>query len=827
MIIPTLYKIRIEPDLESLTFEGKVEIYMQADEPIREIVMNAVDLKFQGCFINRSSGNEKCAYRLDPQLQTATIELPEEIQGKIELSIAYSGIINDRYAGFYRSKYQHNDQEKIIASTQFEASDARRAFPCFDQPDLKAAFDIEFVIEKTSTGISNTAIQEERDLEDGKKLVRFERTPKMSTYLVFFGIGDFEFLRDDLEQPIVRVATTPGKTHFAQYALDMARKSLEFGEEYLGIPYPLTKCDYIAIPDSMGAMENFGAIRHAEDVLLVYPGITSKSHQTLITKIIAHEGIHMWFGDLVSPAAWKYLWLNEAFATYFTYVIPHYFYPEWGVWEQFFHERLLSGMERDSLASTIPIDLPNVDDPNADPAPTPSTAPIVYNKGAAIIRMLAAYIGEAVFRQALHDFLIQYQFDATSSEQFWTAIECSSGVPLQNFAETWIQQRGHPLITVAQSEGMLTLTQKRFCYAEIETDQTWVIPVNLVVYLSDDTTQTQQVIFETKSLEIDIPANTSAYKLNTEFAGFYRVSYPDENWKQLGELIKTQKLSAVDSLNVIDDFFALVKAGKHTVEAYLDFIQNYCDAENRYLTLTNLAKNLGRLYQVNITKRLRISMLGLPIFERSLDQLRWEPQDDEALVTTELRETLLWSAFNLGSERVADFVYLQYQQFVNGNSIHKDIVGTVLKISTAIHSDPHTYLWSRAIDSTQAEAGRIMALEALGNYHDQAQLMELLEKNLTEIPSSLQHYMINATVQNQTAMSFMWAWLGEHFSKIEAYPLHVVERIIVNLIPVCGLGFQDEVVEYLSEFIERHPRALDSVQMALELLAINEQLRSN
>ncbi len=827
MTLPYHYKIHLEPDLKNLTFEGLVEIRMQTAEPVDEIILHAVDLDFHRCSIQQPSGPGQCKSTLNAQMQTAAIELPEKIQGQIMLTIAYSGTINDRYAGFFRSRYQHNGQEKIIASTQFEASDARRAFPCFDQPDLKATFEIEFVIEKNLTGISNTAIREERYLGNGKKQVRFERTPKMSTYLVFFGVGEFEFLEDNSEQPHMRVATTPGKTQFGQYALDMARKSLQFGAEYTGIAYPLSKCDYIAIPNSMGAMENFGAIRHAEDVLLVYPGNTSKSRQTLIAKIIAHEGIHMWFGDLVSPAAWKYLWLNEAFATYFTYVIPHHFYPEWGVWEQFFHERLLSGMERDSLASTIPIDLPNVDDPNADPAPTPSTAPIVYNKGAAVIRMLAAYLGEESFRKALHDFLVEYQFDAASSEQFWAAVENSSGVPLQDFAATWIYQPGFPLITVARTDGGLTLTQQRFCYAEFDADPTWFIPVDLAFYLADGSTQTRQVIFETEKLTIDIPATTWAYKLNAGFTGFYRVQYASENWDRLGALIKTQKLSSVDALNVIDDFFALVKVGHYDVDAYLDFVDIYCGAENRYLPLTNLAEKLTYLYLVAPERRKKISDLGLPIFELSLDQIKWEPHNDEPLVITELRETLLWAAFLLGLERVADFVRPKFRRYLNGQSIHKDIFGTVLKIGAAVHGDPRADLWSMAVNPEKSEAERIMILEALGNRPDQNQLMAYLEKNRIEIPKSLQPSMIHATAQNQTALGFMWKWLYDHFSNIEAYPLHVIERIIVNLIPVCGLGYQAEVISVLSDFTKRQPRAVDSVQMALELLTVNEQLRRN
>ncbi len=827
MIRPNHYELRIEPDLDNLTFEGKAVIQIQTDAPLDEIILNAVDLNIKDCSIKRPTGIEMCIFQLEPQFQTVVIKIPQVITETFCLSISYSGIINDQYVGLFHSKYQHNGQEKIIASTQFEASDARRAFPCFDRPDMKATFDIEFVIDPHLTGISNTAIREERYLASGKKRVRFEPTPKMSTYLVFFGFGEFEFLEDDSEQPLMRVATTAGKTEFGHYALDMARKSLQFGAQYLRVPYPLSKCDYIAVPDSMGAMENFGAIRHAEDILLVYPRVTSKSRETLITKIIAHEGIHMWFGDLVSPAAWKYLWLNESFATYFTYVIPHHFYPKWGVWDQFFHERLLSGMERDSLASTISIDLPNVDDPNANPAPTPSTAPIVYNKGAAVIRMLAAYLGEDAFRQALHDFLIEYQFDSASSAQFWAAVAHSSGVPLQDFAQTWIYQPGHPLITVAQSGSVLTLTQRRFCYSEIDAEYTWVIPVDLEFYQSDGSTQSKQVVFENEYLEIDIPKDTRAYKLNAGFTGFYRVSYPTENWEQLGKLIKSQKLSATDSLNVLDDLFALLKAGQYTEDAFLDFIEDYCSIENRYLPLTNLAKNLGHIYQLSSHQRQRISALGLPIFERALDQMDWIPQDNEPLVITELRETLLWAAFVLNSARVAKFVNPQFKRYLKGDALHKDTVGTILKIGAATNAEEWAYLWAIAADTERTEAERIVVLEALGHHPERTQLLELLEKNLTEIPTSLQSHLIQACAQSRIGPDFLWDWFCEKLPKIETWPLPVVERLIVGLVPLCGLGRSEEISQVLAEFLTRHPNAIDSVRMALELLTVNEQLRRN
>lgn len=824
---PTHYNIRITPDFSDFTFDGVTSLDIQSNRSVNEVTLNACDLKFHSCVLHQASTARDCAFDLLPDSQEVMIHLPEMITGDFALTIRYSGVISDQYAGLYRSKYHHDGQEKVMASTQFEASDARRAFPCFDRPDMKATFDIELVIDDELTAISNAALLEEKNLANGKKVVRFERTPRMSTYLVFFGVGEFEFLEDASAQPLVRVAVAPGKKEFGRYALDIARKSLAFGESYLDIPYPLSKCDYIAMPDSMGAMENFGAIRHAEDVLLVYPGVTSKARQALITKIIAHEGIHMWFGDLVSPAAWKYLWLNEAFATYFTYVIPHHYYPEWGVWEQFFHERLLSGLERDALAGSVPIDLPHVDDPNADPSPTPSTAPIVYNKGAAVIRMLAAYLGEADFRQALHDFLDKYQFESVSSEQFWATVELSSGVPLKDFARTWIIQSGHPLVSVERTDAVLHISQRRFGYDENVANGVWVIPLDLSLFLEDGTVESRQIVFETDSLTVEIPENTRAYKLNAGFTGFYRVQYPGGDWRKLGEMIRSQVLSSVDSLNVLDDLFALVKAGQHSVQTYLQFVEDYCKEEDRYLPLTNLARNLERLYQVCPTQRQRISALGLSLFEGALDRMNWEPREDESMVTTELRETLLWTSFLLESTRAADFSRSQFQRYLQGQPPHRDIIATVLKIGAALDAEASPYLWSIASDPERAEAERIMALEALGNHPDQEQLTELLEKNLAEIPSSLRSYMIQACARSKQGVGFLWDWFRVNLPRLETWPLTVVERLIVGIVPLSGLGKTDEVGEVLGAFVDRHPNTAASMSMALELLAVNQNLRDS
>jgi aminopeptidase N len=823
---PIHYSIRITPNFSDFIFEGVVSIKIETNDLVNKVILNARDLELKHSFLLQDDIERECQFTLNADQQEVAIELPESLQGEILLRIEYSGLINNQYAGFYRSKYTQNGQEKYIASTQFEAKDARRAFPCFDQPDKKATFDIEYEIDTSLTGISNTEIIEEKILSSGKKLVRFAPTPKMSTYLVFFGIGEFEFIEDASEEPLVRVATTSGKTEYGYFALDMARKSLRFGADYTGVPFPMPKCDYIAIPDSMGAMENFGAIRHCEDDLLVYPDTTSKARATLTAKIIAHEGIHMWFGDLVSPAAWKYLWLNEAFATYFTYVIPHHFYPEWGVWEQFFQERLLTGMERDSLLGTVPIDLPYVDDPDADPAPTPSTGPIIYNKGAAVLRMLAAYLGESRFRQAVHDFLTEYQFESASSEQFWKTVSRSTGISLEEFAETWIYQPGYPLISVKREGDTLMLTQTRFAYDPgLAPVSRWVIPVDILCFFEDGGTKTLQVLLNQSSKAIQLPENVIAYKLNSDFTGFYRVHYSQDNLKYLGELIRSQELSAIDSLNVLSDFFALVKAGAYSVDEYLHYVEIYLTKENRYLALTDLTKSLSHLYRISRSKRAIISRLGNVIFEQALDAIGYLPAKDESLLVSELRTTLLETAFLLGSNAVAEFGRTQFQALVDEKLVHRDILSVILKIGAAVHPQAGDWLKARAGDVSLPEGERARALEALGNQYQDEALSDALKMNMEKIPSSLRHHMLGAASLNPSAFDWMWDWYVKNLTQMESeIPLSYVQAITVRLAPLSGIGRRQEVENFLQAFIARHPTVADSIAMALELLVVNEKI---
>ncbi|PWI46672.1 hypothetical protein CEE45_15710 [Candidatus Heimdallarchaeota archaeon B3_Heim] len=419
-ISPIHYSIRLEPNFEKFNFSGLTEISIIATEPIDKIELNAHELAVWKCQVKKEKKFIECQFSFNPKKQILSIDLPE-VKSDLVLKIEYMGLINDKLVGLYRSKYIQNEEEKFIAVTQFEEDHARQAFPCFDHPSMKATFDIEFVIDKKFSGIANTRVEEETDLKNDKKLIKFKTTPKMSSYLLFFGIGDFEYLEASSEAIRYRIATTPGKTQFADYALDFGRKSIEFGEKYTGIKFPIDKLDQIAVPDfAFGAMENYAAITYRENILLVYPGITSKAGIERIAEVIAHEVAHQWFGNLVSPVDWKYIWLNESFATLFGYAIADYYHPEWQIWEGFLAGEVDSAFERDSLLETFPIELPGKGE---NTKITAATAPIIYSKGGAILQMIQGYLGEDKFKKGIQYFLNNHKFECVESSAYWQGIE--------------------------------------------------------------------------------------------------------------------------------------------------------------------------------------------------------------------------------------------------------------------------------------------------------------------------------------------------------------------------------------------------------------------
>ncbi len=815
---PVNYNIHLEPDLAKFTFAGSVEILFEARKSTSEIVLNLLEMAIWRCRMTTAGDPLDCAFQVDPAKEELRIVLPEPLSGNIRLTIDYQGLINDKMAGFYRSKYAYEDRTGYMAVTQFEESDARRAFPCMDHPAHKATFDISMDIDPHLVAISNGAVKEKNMLKNGKVRVAFERTPKMSTYLVFFGVGEFEFTTDKKDDR-VRVATLPGMQAFACFGADLGRKSLEFSESYYGIAYPLPKMDLIAIPDfAFGAMENWGAITFRENLLLHYPDVTSKAGEERIFEVIAHEIAHQWFGNLVTPSDWKYLWLNESFATFFGFGVVDHYCPQWDTWQRFLYSMTDPALTRDALHETFAIEIPGGEHVIINS----STAPIIYNKGGSILRQIQGYIGEADFQKGLQHYLKTYEYDCAASQDLWQSFETVTRQPVSQLMQSWVEQPGYPKITVSRQDGRLTLNQQRFTYLPNESAQSWLIPISVNLYSKTGETRQLSLLMDKSQMIIEVDDDVSAYKVNDRQTGFYRVQYDDaDNLRELGRLINAKAVSPEDRWGLQNDLYALVKSGDAMLADYLKFLAGYRQ-EDAYLPLASIADNLLGAYLVmNDGYRPKISSLAAPWFETILDRIGYEPAREETHTTSLLRDKLIWAAVFFGSGAAADFAGERFKALMAGDDVHPDIMKSVLQTGAYI-GDSQAYDWLiERMDQSQIEHERMNILMALGCFQDPALTQKAQQYVLEAVPARNQFIPVVSMCANPHAIPLMWDWYVSHLEDVEQFHPMLYERVVGAIIPTAGIESPNEVKAFFDDYMQQKDKARDVIKLSLERLEIN------
>ena len=820
---PIHYQIKLVPDLERFKFSGTTEIWLEAERPVREIRLNALDLAVRRCAVKTGAGFVDGAFSMDPKKEEMIVFLPDERAGSVTLRIDYEGHINNKMAGFYRSAYTHQGKVNYIAVTQFEESDARRAFPCFDHPMQKATFQVEMIVREDLAPISNGPIIEERSVGAGKKSVIFQKTPKMSTYLVFFGIGEFEFLEDPVDER-VRVATPPGMKQYAQFGLEFGRKALNFCEAYYGIKYPLPKLDLIAVPDfAFGAMENWGAITFRENLLLYFPGVTSKSGEESICEVIAHEIAHQWFGNLVTPMDWKYLWLNESFATYFGYGVVSHYFPEWDVWQQFVHGQTAVALERDGLRDTFPIEIPG----GEHVVINTSTAPIIYNKGGSILRQVNGHIGEARFKDGLRRYLSDNAYACASSRDLWRSLEQISEKPISKMMKSWIEQPGYPMVEVRRDGGKLILTQKRFTYLPHESEQEWIIPMKIRLFCRGGAEKSISMLLESRNGETDIGSDVLSYKVNDGQTGFFRVHYADKsNLKELGRKILSKALSPEDQWGLQNDLYAQVKRGDVPLQEYLDFLSNFAK-EDDFLPLVGIAENLFHAYLIlREADKQNVVSFGRFFLEAVLAGLGYEPRAGEKHSTAILRDRIIFHAVLYGSKDVGNFGLEKFARLMRNETVHADMMRSILQVG-ALNGDDKIFDWlDDRLARSDSEHDRMNILVALGSFRDKKMIEKSQQYILDRVPSRNKFIPIVSMAANPYAVPSMWDWYQSELNALERFhPLHY-ERVIVGIVPVCGLGKETEVKAFFESYMKRKRIATDAIKLSLERLEINARLRN-
>jgi len=571
-VLPQHYSLTLTPDLKAATFTGTETIDITLAEPASAITINQHDLTFKSVKISADGKEQTAAVALDTDKQQATFTAPDQIPaGKATLTIEYTGILNNALRGFYLSK----TAKRNYAVTQFESTDARRAFPSFDEPAFKATFDITLIVDKGDTAISNTPIVSDKPgPAAGKHTLKFHTTPKMSTYLVAFLVGDFKCSSGTQDGVAIRTCATPDKVDLTSYGVDVAKYVLHYYNNYFGIPYPLKKLDLIGLPDfEAGAMENFGAITYRETELLIDPKTASENAKTQVALVIAHEMAHQWFGDLVTMQWWDNLWLNEGFATWMENKPVQAMRPEWNI-DQLVAQNLNSTLNLDAQPTTRAIraraDTPDEIEQMFDG--------ISYGKASDVLLTVENYVGPETFRQGVHSYLSAHLYANATAEDFWNAQTAMSHKPVDRIMEGLIAQAGVPILTFGQpSGGKVSVSQRRFYLSpSIQTDssQKWTLPV---CFKSAGKKQDCQLLTpETTSLNVP---DSQPFFANAEGKGYYRTAYTPGDYSAITAHLET-KLTPPERISLIGDEWAQVRANKATVGDYLNLVSAVKDDPN-------------------------------------------------------------------------------------------------------------------------------------------------------------------------------------------------------------------------------------------------------
>lgn len=820
--VPKEYTLHLDPDLEQFSCPGWVSIDVEKEKPGDTIVLNAAALEITTISVKQGTQEHKAEFRLNEEKEELTVLLGKDLRGAMTLRIGFRARINDGLEGFYRSSFVREGKTEYVATTQFEESDARRAFPCFDHPSLKAVFNVEMVIDSRYTAISNAMIAETIAQDDGRQLIRFKPTPKMSSYLLFFGVGEFDYIEDSRQGKKIRVAAVPGRAKFGRFAIDCCKKALDYGETYTGIEYPLGKMDLIALTDfAFGAMENFGAITFRENLALLFPGKSSQADIEKIANVTAHEVAHMWFGDLVSPSAWKFIWLNESFATLFTTLIIDSYFPEWKEADKFVAKSMSSTMERDSLPSTIPMELPE----DGPVAITTASAPIVYGKGAAVLKMIQTYLGSERFRKGVQAYLAAYAFDCADTSQCWQEFDRVLEDDITGMMNSWIYQPGLPEVECRHEENRLFLTQKKFSYLPIASEQTWKIPVTLEYHLAEGGIDRSTLLLDKKETVVELPGEITCYKVNFHQSGYYRVSYGEDNLQALGSLIKAGDFHPTDRFGVQADLWALVKAGRKKVKDYLAYIGDFYGDETEFLPLAGILPILEFIHRYLPQHRDSAAKLITALSKPVLQRVGWEPDDDEPTTDTSLRRTVFEALRQIDDSETIDFASRLWEEYMAGKDVHPDLLSVALFTATERQPGAVDYLLGVFEGDDTTEPERIVILEALGRVRDTKELKNVLDYTLNNVPPKNRRIPIVAASYNPESIEQLWKWFTANKKEVaKIHPFHY--GIILNaVLPAAGVTNTDTIETYArKELTSDVPGVNDSLEMAIENMRIMNRL---
>ncbi|MBI5854734.1 MAG: M1 family metallopeptidase [Nitrospirae bacterium] len=829
-VLPMRYDLRLEPDLDRATFTGSLAITLDVRQPTSDIVLNAVDLDITAARVGHAGTRRQDGrIEMEESLERCHLIFPKVIEaGLWKLSLIFNGKLNDKLRGFYRSAYKDSaGATHSLAATQFEATDARRAFPCWDEPDFKAVFATTLAIDPALTAVSNTAVLSET-IEGAKKVIRYADTIKMSTYLVAFVVGQIEATKSVfVGKTPIRLWAVPGKGHLAHFGQDIAAASLTFFEQYYGIPYPGDKLDLLAIPDfASGAMENLGAITFRETALLVDQESATHAELERVADVVAHENAHMWFGDLVTMSWWNGLWLNEAFATFMEMMAVDVWKPEWRRWETFGVSRA-AALSVDGLQSTRPIEYPVRAPKDADAM----FDVLTYEKGASVLRMLEQYLSPTVFRDGVRDYLRSHAYGNADTKDLWVSLGKAAQAAVPELMDGWIFQPGYPLLS-ARLDGPaeLILTQQRFRYlppsgAEADDAQPWQIPVSLKIH-TGGTVESRRILLKDREARVPLPAHVTQVVLNDDGHGFYRVRYAPELLDRLIG-VGLDRLASIERFNLVNDAWATTVAGLLPVTAYLDLTAQFKHERDKNVW-TVLLESFGLLNRLIVEEdRPALEALVRDRVGPLVKDLSWSPQPGDSELTKQLRGELLGALGKLGNDRETQQLAAEFYavSLKDSSAVDPNLMPALVSILAHTGDTARYDQFSERFRSAKTPQEERRYLFSLADFRRPALLERTLARTITgDMRTQDAPFVVSALLGNVHGRERAWAFVKSHWETMDRlFPKNGLRRMCGGVVGLATAELERDVRDFFAS------RKIDlggkTLEQYLEQLRIAVNLR--
>jgi len=837
-VVPEHYSLSFTPDLQKATFAGQETIDVRIAQPATSITLNAIELELQDISITQNGNAQKAQVRLTPEKEQATLTVPAQLAaGTASIQIQFTGTLNDKLRGFYLAKTKLRN----YATSQFEATDARRAFPSFDEPALKSIFDITLIVNKGDTAISNGRIVSDTPGPgEDQHTLKFSTTKRMSTYLVAMAVGDFQCNDGESDGIPIRVCGTPDKKPLGAIALRYAEEILKYYDQYYGIKYPFEKLDILGVPDfEAGAMENTGAIFYRESLLFIDDKNSSVDSHQQVFEVLAHEMAHQWFGDLVTMKWWDNIWLNEGFATWMALKPSQALHPEWNATLDAVKETN-SAVMLDSLRNTHPIrakaDTPDEINELFDP--------ISYEKAAAVLRMIEAYVSPDVFRRGVNGYLRKFQYSNAAAEDFWGTLALASGRPIDRIMPTFVNQPGVPLIKVSmkcvtppataerpvrrkgrrsrvpakpQPKTEITASQQRFiarAHSGPAGTEQWMIPVCLKSSSSRPFCQ----IFSERQQTISLPGCSQWVMTNANAVGYYRTQYDGDMLKNLSTVL-TDHLSTAERMSLLTDQSALMRSGQENIAAFLDLVAALSSDQERAVmeSYVPTLRSINR-YLLTSADRDTFHAWIRSTFRPMMAKIGWTPAPGESEDMHTLRSDLVDILGMIGEdpETIRESTRLAQQYLQDFHSVDATLAKQVLQVAARYGNAELFDQYLAARQSARSPEQYYNVDSSMSEFRDPQLVQRLLQLSVSpEIRNQDAPFMVSSVLMNADSQETAWPWIKQHWDDVEKkITMSSGITIVSGTQNFCSAEARDDVQRFFSE--HKVPSSERALKQAVE-----------